>query len=204
MVVLKRLADAERDGDRIYCVVSGVGASRRRGKSVYAPVAGGPGAGARERVREGGVRPGHGRAGRGPRHRHEGRRRRRVRWPRDSSFDATDRADRQWCALGSVKTQIGHTKAAAGAAGLIKAVMALHHKVLPPTIKIDKPNPKLDLEQSPFYLNTRTRPWMRGSDHERRGSVSSFGFGGSNFHVALEEYTGPALERHGCVPPVWS
>jgi acyl transferase domain-containing protein len=54
-----------------------------------------------------------------------------------------------------VKSQIGHTKAAAGAAGLFKAVMALHHKVLPPTIKVDRPNPKLEIEKSPFYLNTR-------------------------------------------------
>ena len=71
------------------------------------------------------------------------------------------RPDNQWCALGTVKSQIGHTKAAAGAAGLFKAVMALHHKVLPPTIKVDRPNPKLEIEKSPFYLNTQRRPWIR-------------------------------------------
>ena len=71
--------------------------------------------------------------------------------------------------------------------------MGLHHKVLPQTAKIDKPNPKLDLENSPFHLNTTTRPWIRGSDHERRGSVSSFGFGGSNFHIALSEYVGDGV-----------
>ncbi|MBC7173477.1 MAG: acyltransferase domain-containing protein, partial [Polyangiaceae bacterium] len=98
----------------------------------------------------------------------------------------------QWCTLGSVKSQIGHTKAAAGAAGLVKAVLALHHKVLPPATKIDRPNPALELEKSPFEISTRARPWVRGSDHPRRASVSSFGFGGSNFHIALEEYTGPA------------
>src|SRR6185369_1379896 len=110
--------------------------------------------------------------------------------------DIYGQADKPWCALGSVKSQIGHTKAAAGAAGLIKAVLALHAKVLPPTIKVDRPNPALGLERSPFYLNTRARPWVRGPDHPRRASVSAFGFGGSNFHVALEEYTGP-----GARPP---
>ena len=80
----------------------------------------------------------------------------------------------------------------AGAAGLFKAVMALHHKVLPPTIKVERPNPKLDIEHSPFYLNTQRRPWIRDSAHPRRASVSSFGFGGSNFHIALEEFV-PSL-----------
>ncbi|MCA9572494.1 MAG: acyltransferase domain-containing protein, partial [Myxococcales bacterium] len=84
----------------------------------------------------------------------------------------------------------GHTKAAAGAAGLFKAVMALHHKVLPPTIKVTRPNPALQLETTPFYISTRSRPWIRGSAHPRRAGVSSFGFGGSNFHLAVEEYTG--------------
>ncbi|MCB1609000.1 MAG: acyltransferase domain-containing protein, partial [Xanthomonadales bacterium] len=84
----------------------------------------------------------------------------------------------------------GHTKAAAGAAGLFKVVMALHHKVLPPTIKIDAPNPQLQLTQSPFYLNIQARPWVRAGDHPRRAAVSAFGFGGSNFHLALEEYVG--------------
>src|SRR5262249_42227311 len=113
-----------------------------------------------------------------------------------SVFDATGRADRQWCALGSVKSQIGHTKAAAGAAGLFKVIMGLHHRVVPPTIKISQPNPGLELERSPFYLNTEARPWIRHPDHPRRASVSSFGFGGSNFHVTLEEYTGPEQRGH--------
>ena len=64
------------------------------------------------------------------------------------AFDSSGRDDRQWCALGSVKSQVGHTKAAAGAAGLFKVVMALHHKVLPPTIKVERPNPRLELESS--------------------------------------------------------
>ena len=109
-------------------------------------------------------------------------------------FEQGGRTDSQWCALGTVKSQVGHTKAAAGAAGLFKVLMALHHKVLPPTLKVDRPNPNLDIDGSPFYLNERSRPWIRGSDHPRRGSVSSFGFGGTNFHLAVEEYRGPGAK----------
>ncbi|NWH09672.1 MAG: SDR family NAD(P)-dependent oxidoreductase [Alphaproteobacteria bacterium] len=108
-----------------------------------------------------------------------------------SVFGATPEPRSGWCALGSVKSQIGHTKAAAGSAGLIKAALALHHKVLPPTIKVEKPNQQLGIEKSPFYINTDARPWVRAPHHPRRAGVSSFGFGGSNFHVTLEEYEGP-------------
>ena len=190
MVALKRLDDAERDGNRIYAVITGVGSSSDgRSKSVYAPVPEGQAKALRRAYAIAGYGPetvelveAHGtgtKAG-------------------DAAefgglsivFDPALRKDRQWCALGSVKSQIGHTKAAAGAAGLFKAVMALHHKVLPPTIKVDAPNPSLELEASAFHINTEARPWIRDSAHPRRASVSSFGFGGSNFHIALEEYTG--------------
>ncbi len=190
MVALKRLADAERDGDRIYAVIKGVGTSSDgRSKSVYAPVSSGQARALRRAYARAGYGPetvelveAHGTGTiAGDAAEFEGLR---------MVFDDAGRADRQWCSLGSVKSQIGHTKAAAGAAGLFKAIMALHHKVLPPTIKIDRPNPALALEDSPFSLNTRARPWIRGADHPRRASVSSFGFGGSNFHVTLEEYTG--------------
>src|SRR6185437_2932118 len=96
--------------------------------------------------------------------------------------DRAGRADLQWCALGSVKSQVGHTKATAGAAGMLKAVLALRQKVLPPTIKVDEPHPALGLDASPFYLATAPRPWIRppgGAAHPRRASVSSFGFGGT-------------------------
>ncbi|MEJ2097897.1 MAG: acyltransferase domain-containing protein, partial [Deltaproteobacteria bacterium] len=92
------------------------------------------------------------------------------------------------CALGSVKSMIGHTTAAAGAAGLIKAAFALHHKVILPTLKADPPDPKLEIEASPFYISRDSRPWFSHTDHPRRAGVSSFGFGGSNFHVVLEEH----------------
>ena len=104
-------------------------------------------------------------------------------------FFGAQNGRKQHIALGSVKSQIGHTKAAAGSAGVIKAAMALHHKILPPTINVKKPNPKFELEESPFYVNTETRPWIHTEeDLPRRAAVSSFGFGGTNFHVVLEEY----------------
>jgi acyl transferase domain-containing protein/acyl carrier protein/NADP-dependent 3-hydroxy acid dehydrogenase YdfG len=191
-LALKRLDDAERDGDHIYAVLRGVGSSSDgRASSVYAPVPKGQSKALLRAYEVAGYGPdtvelveAHGTGTRaGDAAEFEGLR---------MAFGASERKDRQWCALGSVKSQIGHTKSSAGAAGLIKAVMALQHRVLPPTIKVDEPNPAMKIEESPFYLNTEARPWVRTSDHPRRASVSSFGFGGSNFHVALEEYTGPA------------
>lgn len=197
MVALKRLADAERDGDRIYAVLRGVGTSSDgRSKSVYAPVSAGQAQALRRAYELAGYGPktvelveAHGTGTKaGDIAEFEGLR---------LVFDADGDRPPQSCALGSVKSQIGHTKAAAGAAGLFKVVMALQHRVLPPTIKVDAPNPKLEIERSAFYLNTQARPWVRGSDHPRRASVSAFGFGGSNFHLTLEEYTGnsPKAER---------
>ncbi|AFY33175.1 type I polyketide synthase [Calothrix sp. PCC 7507] len=91
-----------------------------------------------------------------------------------------------YCAIGSVKTNIGHLDAAAGIAGLIKTVLALHHKVLPPSLNFETPNPQIDFEHSPFYVNTQLREWQT-NDIPRRAGVSSFGFGGTNAHVILEE-----------------
>ena len=96
-----------------------------------------------------------------------------------------------------MKSQIAHTKGAAGVAGLIKISLALHHKILPPTINVKKPNPKLDVENSPFYLSTETRPWFRhDAETPRRAGVSAFGFGGTNFHMALEEYQAEQTEAY--------
>ena len=196
MVALKRLADAERDGDRIYAVIRGLGASSDgRAKSVYAPLPRGQAKALRRAYEAAGFGPesidlieAHGTATvAGDAAELEGLR---------LAFEGSNRSDKQWCALGSVKSQIGHTKAASGAAGLFKAVMALHHQILPPTIKVDRPNPALELDQSPFYVNTRARPWVSPPERPRRAGVSSFGFGGSNFHVALEEYRGAS-------PPAW-
>ncbi|MCM2256302.1 MAG: SDR family NAD(P)-dependent oxidoreductase [Vicinamibacteria bacterium] len=191
-LALRRLEDAERDGDAIYAVIRGIGSSSDgRAKSIYAPVAAGQAKALRRAYDAAGYGPdtvdmveAHATGTKaGDAAEFEGLR---------TVFDESGRADRQWCSVGSIKSQIGHTKAAAGAAGMLKAVLALQHKTLPPTAKIDAPNPQLEIEKSPFYLNVEARPWVRDARHPRRASVSAFGFGGSNFHVALEEYTGPA------------
>ncbi|OSM07321.1 putative polyketide-type polyunsaturated fatty acid synthase PfaA [Magnetofaba australis IT-1] len=190
MFALRRLEDAERDGDPIYAVIRGLGASSDgRATSVYAPRSSGQALAIERAFASAAVSPAtvglveaHGTATRvGDLAEFNGLR---------QAFEPAAEGKRQYCALGSVKSQIGHTKAAAGAAGLFKAAMALHHRVLPPTIKAAQPNPKMEIEQTPFYLNTRARPWIANPDHPRRASVSSFGFGGSNFHVVLEEYVG--------------
>ena len=93
------------------------------------------------------------------------------------------------CVVGSVKSQIGHTKCAAGLAGLINATLALRHRTLPPTIGITAPNPRLDLARGPFRLSVEAQPWLHAdADHPRRAGVSAFGFGGTNFHAVLEAY----------------
>lgn len=188
LFAIKRLADAERDGDRIYAVIRGLGSSSDgRSKSIYAPLAAGQERALRQAYAAAGYGPdtvglveAHG-TGTSAGDAAEVTALRAV-------FEASGRTDRPWCALGSIKSQIGHAKAAAGALGLLKAALALHHKVLPPTIKVERPNPKLGLDTSPFYLDTSARPWLHVADHPRRASVSSFGFGGTNYHVTLEEY----------------
>lgn len=187
ILALKRLDDAVRDGDRVYAVLKGVGsASDGRGNAIYAPDSDGQAKAIRRAYEIAGVTPdtielveAHG-TGTAVGDATEARGLRSV-------YDASERA-RPWCAIGSVKSQIGHTKAAAGVAGLIKAALALHHKVLPPTIKVDRPVDELGAEsEAPFYLGDAARPWLARADHPRRAGISSFGFGGSNFHCVLEE-----------------
>jgi acyl transferase domain-containing protein/acyl carrier protein len=193
---LKRLADAERDGDRVYAVLRGLGASTDgAGNAVYAPAPAGQARALRRAYAQAGYPPrtvelveGHG-----------------TGTPAGDAAEVAaltevfGPAERPWCALGSAKSQFGHTKSAAGAVGLLKAVLALHHRVLPPTIKVDRPGPALETPSTPLYLNTKTRPWVRGADHPRRAAVSSFGFGGSNFHLTIEEYRPGASGRR---PPL--
>ena len=96
----------------------------------------------------------------------------------------TDRVG--FCAVGAVKTALGHLDSAAGVAGLIKTVLALKHGELPPTVHFTTPNPKLGIETSPFFVTGELRPWTTDG-HPRRAGVSSFGIGGTNAHVILEE-----------------
>jgi acyl transferase domain-containing protein/NAD(P)-dependent dehydrogenase (short-subunit alcohol dehydrogenase family) len=186
LLVLKRLADAERDGDRIYAVIKGMGsASDGKSNSIYAPRAEGQLKALRTAYARAGIDPAtvglieaHGTG---------------TRVGDEVEFDGLRKlfgadAPKGCSALGSVKSMIGHTKAAAGAAGLIKAALALYNKVLPPTLKVEHPDPKLKIDESPFYLNTHSRPWIPTNGHPRRAGVSAFGFGGSNFHAVLEEY----------------
>lgn len=190
MFALRRLDDAERDGDKIYAVIRGVGASSDgREKSIYTPTVTGQATAIQRALLNSNVDPSeielveaHGTATPvGDLTEFEGLKK---------AFENVDRMPiKPWCALGSIKSQIGHTKGAAGAAGLFKVVMALHHKVLPPTIKVDKPNEKLELKESPFYLNTKSRPWIHSKKSPRKASLSGFGFGGTNFHLIVEEYT---------------
>jgi amino acid adenylation domain-containing protein len=95
-------------------------------------------------------------------------------------------ARKQFCALGSVKTNVGHLDSAAGAASLIKTALALKHHLIPPNLNFETPNPRLALEDSPFFINARLTPW-NSSPHPLRAGVSSFGIGGTNVHMVLEE-----------------
>ncbi|MFE6616431.1 SDR family NAD(P)-dependent oxidoreductase [Amycolatopsis sp. NPDC057786] len=194
-LVLKRRSDAERDGDRVYAVVKGVGAaSDGKALGLTAP------------------RP-------------EGQRRALARAYRDAGVspadvslveahgtgtvvgDATELttltefflaagAGPGTCALGSVKSQIGHTKCAAGLAGLMKAALALWHEVVPPTLHLSRPNPAWDAESSPFTFSTGARPMPVPRGREFAG-VSAFGFGGTNFHAVLAAPGVPPGRRHG-------
>jgi amino acid adenylation domain-containing protein/non-ribosomal peptide synthase protein (TIGR01720 family) len=92
-----------------------------------------------------------------------------------------------FCAVGSVKTNIGHLDAAAGVAGLIKTVLALRHRQIPPSLHFERPNPRIDFESSPFYVSSKLSDWEAPGGIPRRAAVSSFGIGGTNAHLVLEE-----------------
>ncbi len=188
-LVLKRLDDAERDGDRIYAVIQGIGAaSDGRDRSMTAPRPEGQMRALDRAYAHAGYSP----ATVGLFEAHGTGTVAGDQAEVEALATVLDRAGAatQGTALGSVKSMIGHTKATAGVAGLMKAALALHHRVLPPTLGVTRPNPKADFPNSPLYVNTETRPWVQGSAaHPRRAGVSAFGFGGTDFHLALEEYS---------------
>ncbi|MFI5493026.1 SDR family NAD(P)-dependent oxidoreductase [Actinoplanes sp. NPDC051859] len=193
-VVLKRLADAERDGDRVYAVIKGLGgASDGRALGLTAPRAEGQRRaldrayhGAGISPREVGLVEAHGTG--------------TVVGDRTELETLTklfteSGAEPGGAVLGSVKSQIGHTKCAAGMAGVIKAALALHTGVRPPTIGLSRPNPAWNPDTSPFAFHTETRPWAAPAA-ERIAGVSAFGFGGTNFHVVLSAHAATADPRH--------
>lgn len=195
ILCIKRLSDAEAAGDRIYALVRSVGvASDGKGMSILAPRLDGERLAIQRAYEAADIDPAtvglveaHGTA--------------------TSVGDATEIESlitefgtmTAPCALGTVKSMIGHCLPASGSAGLIKTALALHHRVLPPTL-IETSNPDLGLEGTGFYLNTETRPWIHGRPTPRRAGVNAFGFGGINAHAVLEEYTAapeprPVIDR---------
>jgi acyl transferase domain-containing protein/acyl carrier protein len=185
--LLKRLADAERAGDRVYAVIRGLGGSSDgKGKGITAPNPIGQEFAVSRAWRNAGIVPdaatyveGHG-----------------------TSTKVGDVVEVESLAkvfsslglrpgtipLGSVKSNIGHLKSSAGAAGMLKAVMSLHDKVLAPSIGDTGPNPGIDFDRTPFYIADELREWKVEPGTVRTAGVSAFGFGGTNFHVVLEEY----------------
>jgi len=197
MLVLKRLPDAERDGNRIYAVIKGIGSSSDgRSQSIYAPRIEGQVKALETAYTAAGIDPAT--VGLVEAHGTGTRVGDKVEFQALCQVMGKTAANGSRRALGSVKSMIGHAKAAAGAAGLVKTALAVYHKVLPPTLKADEPDASLGLDASPFYLNTRTRPWLATDGQPRRAGVSAFGFGGSNFHIVLEEHRpekpGPAWD----------
>ncbi len=187
MLVLKRRSDAERDEDRIYALIKGVGvASDGRARALLAPRVEGEELAIRRAYEEARISPetvelveAHGTGtpvGDG------------VEIEALTRVFGTGIVRRPWCALGTVKSMIGHLIPAAGIAGLIKTALAIYHKTLPATLHCESPNPKFGLERTPFYINGETRPWIHGSATPRRAGVNAFGFGGINAHAILEEY----------------
>jgi acyl transferase domain-containing protein/enoyl-CoA hydratase/carnithine racemase/acyl carrier protein/short-subunit dehydrogenase/SAM-dependent methyltransferase len=106
-----------------------------------------------------------------------------------------------YCALGSVKSNIGHCLPAAGAAGIIKLILALRHRALPPSIHFERCNEHIQLEGSPFYVNTALKPWNVAAGARRRAAISSFGFSGTNAHLVLAEHA-PAGRPMPASPPL--
>ncbi|HJQ45298.1 MAG TPA: SDR family NAD(P)-dependent oxidoreductase [Amycolatopsis sp.] len=194
-VVLKRLADAERAGDRVYAVIKGVGsASDGKSLGLTAPRPEGQRralirayANARVAPAEVGLVEAHGTG--------------TVVGDRTELATLTTvfgdaGASPGGCVIGSVKSQIGHTKCAAGLAGLIKTAMALHTATLPPTLYVSDPNPAWEAGSSPFSFSDKARPWV-SPPAKRIAGVSAFGFGGTNFHVVLGAHDSGPAPRHG-------
>ena len=194
--LMKRLADAERDGDNIYAVLRGIGASSDgKGKGITAPNPVGQKFCLERAWQNAGLSPatatmieGHGTSTRvGD----------VVEAQCMTDLLSGHNLPRHSVALGSVKSNIGHLKGAAGAAGLLKTTLALRDKVLPPSVHCERPSPDIDFAHSPLYVNTELKDWTVPADVPRRAGVSAFGFGGTNFHLVLEEHIPHRITGNG-------
>ncbi|MFJ3725515.1 SDR family NAD(P)-dependent oxidoreductase [Streptomyces sp. NPDC090045] len=194
-LVLKRLADAERDGDRVYAVIKAVGsASDGRSLGLTAPRPEGQRRALERAYARAGIAPAE--VGLVEAHGTGTVVGDSTELAVLSDLFTASGASAGSCALGSVKSQLGHTKCAAGLAGLIKAARAVHTGVRPPTLHIDTPNPAWQAETSPFSFDTEARPWAVPAERRIAG-VSAFGFGGTNYHAVLAGYGGAEEPRHG-------
>ena len=192
--LLKRLSDAERNGDKIYAVIRGVGASSDgKGKGITAPNPQGQVLATRRAWENAGLDPAtatlieaHGTST-------------RVGdvVEVESLASVFGAAATGSIALGSAKSNVGHLKAGAGAAGLLKTTWAIHDKLLPPTLNAERSNPNIDFSRTPFRLNHELREWRTPDGHPRRAGVSAYGFGGTNFHLVVEEHVPGMLTGNG-------
>ncbi len=194
--VMKRLADAERDDDKIYAVLRGIGgASDGRGKGITAPNPVGQILAIERGWKNAGVSPDSGTLFEG--HGTSTRVGDMVEVQSMAHVLDSFHLPHGSVALGSVKSNIGHLKGAAGAAGLLKAALALRDKVLPPSVHCENRNPDIDFANSPLYVNTTLKPWTVPEGGTRRAGLSAFGFGGTNFHAVIEEYIPHKLTGNG-------
>ena len=190
--LLKRLEDAERAGDKIYAVIRGVGGSSDgKGKGITAPNPIGQQLAIQRAWENAELDPAsatlveaHGTS---------------TRVGDVVEVESLNKifgaAPKNSIGLGSAKSNIGHLKAGAGAAGMMKATLALHHKILPPTLNAQTPNPNIDFSNSPFQLVHEPREWKKQNGTPRRCGVSAYGFGGTNFHIVMEEYVPGMLSK---------
>ncbi|MBX6390349.1 MAG: acyltransferase domain-containing protein, partial [Frankia sp.] len=195
VVVLKRLADAERDGDRIHAVIRAVaGSSDGRALGMTAPRKAGQVLSLERAYSRAGISPSQ--VGLLEAHATGTVVGDRTELATLTEVFAQHGAEPRACSVGSVKSQIGHTKCAAGLAGLIKVARSLEVGVRPPTLHLTRPNAAWDPDTSPFTFEKAARPWVAPAA-ERHAGVSAFGFGGTNFHVVLSAYAGGPEPAHG-------
>ncbi len=192
-IVLKRLSDAIKDGHKIYAVVRGLGSSSDgKGKGITAPNPIGQKLAIQRALDQADVVfsdlqlvEAHGTST-------------TVGDVIELQVlnELAEKAPYSSIALGSIKSQIGHLKSAAGIASLIKVALALHHKILPPSINFEIPNPNINWDISPFFVNTKSQKWIEPKTGTRIAGVSSFGFGGTNYHTIIEEYIPGKTKGH--------